>query len=134
MRALAFAFDYLARMRLATLLLTLAFALGALAPCAFDSRAVAERHAAPSGDAHAAQRAGAPPCHGAPAAVVKAPCRCGCEKRATGAISLGSLGVAILPPAVHAAPAPKRAPPTETPPPALTSAPARAIEKVPRVA
>jgi hypothetical protein len=121
-------------MRLATLLLTLAFALGALSPCAFDSRAAAERHAAPSGDAHAARRADAPPCHGAPVAAVKAPCRCGCDKRATGAISLGSLGVAILPPAAHAAPISKPAPRGDATLPALASAPARAIEKVPRVA
>jgi len=126
--------EHLARMRLATLLLTLAFALGALAPCRFARSEGAAMRAAAHGPAQHASRAGGPPCHDAPAAVVKAPCTCGCDKRAPGAVSLGSLGVALLaragdlplhPGGAHAVPAP---------PAAFASAPAAALEKVPRAA
>ncbi len=85
---------HIARVRFATLLLALVFTSGALAPCGL-ARAAAFPNAGHR-HAHHALQAGAAPCHDSAAGVVRAPCPCGCEKRAPRGASLGSLGVALL--------------------------------------
>jgi hypothetical protein len=125
--------EHLARMRFATLLLTLAFALGALAPCRFARSEAAGMRGAAHARAHVASHAGAPPCHDAPAAVVKAPCPCGCDKRAPG-VSLGSLGVALLACASDLPPQRRSGRVFDALPAAFASPPPPALEKVPRAA
>jgi hypothetical protein len=120
-------------MRLMTLLLAFAFAVGALSPCAFDRAGRVAPGASPHEHAHHAKSADTQPCHGAPAAVIKAPCPCGCTEHARGAVSLGSLGVALLtsaetlPPSARAALGVRERA-------TFVSAASRRIERVPRAA
>jgi hypothetical protein len=120
-------------MRWATLGLAIVFVLCTLSPCAlgaFDPGGAGSGGAAhaPSAHSHDGARSDS-----APAAVIKAPCPCGCQPRLPGAPSLGSLGVALL---SRVEPPPPAARDARLVPPAarFAQAPPAAIEKVPRAA
>lgn len=121
-------------MRLAPFLLALIFALTASMPCAPPAQA-ALASAGHDGPAHAAVAdEDAPPCHAAPkAASLSAVCPCGCGERAPANVSVGSLGVALLP-SVSSPPEASELAATPAATPGFASAPPRAIEKIPRSA
>ena len=121
-------------MRGLTLLLTLVFAIGVSAPCA-SSRARGVDSARSTGQLHShSEKRGELPCHAhAASAALKAPCPCGCDERAPGAASLGSLGVALLQPA-EPMPSADGAGPLPHAEWAWPRARGSAVEKVPRAA
>jgi len=122
-------------MQFAPLLFALVFALTASLPCAPDTVQPAHSGADGGGHTHAAIASeDTPPCHAAPkAASLSAPCPCGCGARAPANVSVGSLGVALLP-ADSPTPEPREFAVTRAPAARFASAPARAIDKVPRSA